>query len=178
MKTPLPEKISGSDLVKPLMARAAEKGLSVFLLGAKDGVGKRAADVLVDENPGLRIVGVLSPPLGFEKDEGESAAVVHAIRSAGPAIVLVALGAPKQELWMHRHKDVLAPAVLLGVGGTLDFIAGEVKRAPRWMSDAGLEWAYRLAQEPRRMAGRYLVRDRAFAGIALKSLVAARCRST
>jgi N-acetylglucosaminyldiphosphoundecaprenol N-acetyl-beta-D-mannosaminyltransferase len=168
---PVPEKISGSDLARPLVRRAAEKGLSIFFLGAREGVGRRAADVLLAENPGLKVAGVLSPPLGFEKDEGENAAVVRAIREAAPDLVFVALGAPKQELWMHRHRDVLAPAVLLGVGGTLDFIAGEVKRAPRWMSDAGLEWVYRLAQEPRRMAARYLVRDRAFVRIALRELL-------
>lgn len=171
---PLPEKVSGSDLVRPLMARAAARGLSVFFLGAAPGVGQRAADVLVEENPGLHVAGVLSPPLGFDADEGENAKVLRAIREAGPALVLVALGAPRQELWMHRHRDALAPSVMLGIGGTLDFIAGRVKRAPRWMSDAGLEWLYRLAQEPRRMAARYLVRDRAFAGIAVRTLLTAR----
>jgi N-acetylglucosaminyldiphosphoundecaprenol N-acetyl-beta-D-mannosaminyltransferase len=171
MGTPLPAKISGSDLARPLVARAAAEGLSVFFLGAKEGVGRRAADLLVAEHPGLKVAGVVSPPLGFEKDEGKNAEVVRAIRESGADLVVVALGAPKQELWMARHKDVLAPSVLLGLGGTLDFIVGDVKRAPPWMSDAGLEWLYRLAQEPRRMASRYLVRDRAFAGIALRSLI-------
>ena len=171
---PLPEKISGSDLVTPLAARAAARGLSLFLLGAKDGVGLRAADALVAAHAGLKIAGVLSPPLGFEQDEGEKARVVHTIREASPSLVLVALGAPKQELWMHVHRDVLAPSVLLGIGGTLDFLAGEIRRAPRWMSDNGLEWLFRLAQEPRRMAGRYLVRDRAFLGIALREIVSRR----
>lgn len=171
MGTPVPAKISGSDLARPLIARAAREGLPVFFLGAREGVGQKAADILVQENPGLKVAGVLSPPLGFEKDEGQNAEVVRAVRASASALVLVALGAPKQELWMARHKDVLAPAVLLGLGGTFDFIAGEVKRAPTWMSDAGLEWLYRLAQEPRRMANRYLVRDRAFAGIALRALL-------
>lgn len=171
MGTPVPGKISGSDLARPLVARAAAAGLSVFLLGAKEGVGAKAAEILVAEHPSLKIAGVLSPPLGFEKDEGQNAAVVRTVRDSGAALVLVALGAPKQELWMARHKEVLAPAVMLGLGGTLDFIAGTVKRAPAWMSDAGLEWLYRLAQEPRRMASRYLVRDRAFVGIALRALL-------
>ncbi len=170
MGSPLPAKVSGSDLALPLCARAAREGLSVFLLGAKDGVGARAAEVLERACPGLVVAGVLSPPLGFDKDPAADAAVVRAVRDAKPALVLVALGAPRQELWMHAHKAELAPAVLLGVGGTLDFLAGEVKRAPSWMSDNGLEWLYRLAQQPRRMAGRYLVRDRAFAGIALRAL--------
>jgi N-acetylglucosaminyldiphosphoundecaprenol N-acetyl-beta-D-mannosaminyltransferase len=174
MGAPLPEKISGSDLVRPLVARAAADGLSLFLLGAKPGIGQRAADALLAEWPPLKIAGVLSPPLGFERDTAQNADVVRAIRDAKPALVLVALGAPKQELWMHAQRDALAPSVLLGVGGTLDFLAGAVKRAPRWMSDNGLEWAYRLLQEPSRMAGRYLVRDRAFIRIALRSLVDAR----
>jgi N-acetylglucosaminyldiphosphoundecaprenol N-acetyl-beta-D-mannosaminyltransferase len=171
MGQPLPEKISGSDLARPLIERAAERGLSVFFLGAKDGVGRRAADKLLAEHPSLKIAGVLSPPLGFEQNEGQNADVVRALRESGANLVLVALGAPKQGLWMAKHKDVLAPSVLLGVGGTLDFIAGEIKRAPPWMSNNGLEWLYRLAQEPRRMAGRYLVRDRAFLGIALRAVL-------
>jgi N-acetylglucosaminyldiphosphoundecaprenol N-acetyl-beta-D-mannosaminyltransferase len=170
MNRPLPQKISGSDLVRPLCARAAQAGLSLFLLGAAPGIAAKAGDVLVRDYPGLRIAGVLSPPLGFEKDAGQDALVVDAIKKSGAALVLVALGAPKQELWMRAHKDTLAPAVLLGIGGTLDFLAGAVKRAPPWMSDHGFEWLYRLAQEPRRMAGRYLVRDRAFVGIAIRSL--------
>ena len=171
---PLPEKISGSDLAVPLAARAAAEGLSVFLLGAAEGVGTRASEVLLESHPTLKIAGVLSPPFGFEKDEGENARVVNAIQEAAPDIVFVCLGAPKQELWMAMHKDVLAPAVLLGLGGTLDFIAGTVRRAPAWMADAGLEWLFRLIQEPRRLAGRYLVRDRAFLGIAVRALFAAR----
>jgi N-acetylglucosaminyldiphosphoundecaprenol N-acetyl-beta-D-mannosaminyltransferase len=89
-------------------------------------------------------------------------------------VVLLALGAPKQELWAHEHREALAPAVLIGVGATLDFLAGEVRRAPPWVSEAGLEWLYRLAQEPRRMAGRYLVRDRAFPRIALRTWLSQR----
>jgi N-acetylglucosaminyldiphosphoundecaprenol N-acetyl-beta-D-mannosaminyltransferase len=178
MGAPLPEKISGSDLVRPLCARAARDGLSLFLLGAKPGIGQRAADALTAEWPSLHIAGVLSPPLGFERVSAQNADVVRAIREARPSLVLTALGAPKQELWMHANRDVLAPAVLLGVGGTLDFLAGAVKRAPRWMSENGLEWAYRLMQEPTRMAGRYLVRDRAFIRIALRSLYDARRERT
>ncbi len=170
----LPEKISGSDLALPLVARAAQEGLSVFLLGAKDGVGARAADVLRAAHPTLKVAGVLSPPFGFERDEGQNADVVRAVRSAQPDLLFVCLGAPKQELWMARHKDVLAPAVMLGLGGTLDFIAGDVARAPAWVSDVGFEWLYRLAQEPTRLATRYLVRDRAFVGIALRSIFAPR----
>lgn len=167
---PFPDKISGSDLTEPLAARAAREGLPVFLLGAREGVGARAAAMLSQRCPGLRIAGVLAPPLGFDADPALDRQVVDAVRAAAPALVLVALGAPRQELWMHAHRDALAPAVLLGIGATLDFLAGEKKRAPRILSELGLEWAFRLAQEPRRMADRYLVRDRAFFGIALRTI--------
>lgn len=167
---PFPDKISGSDLVEPLAARAAQEGLSIFLLGAGEGVGARAAAALVARHPSLRIAGVLSPPLGFDGDPERNRDVIEAVRRAAPALVLVALGAPRQELWMHAHRVELAPAVLLGIGATLDFLAGDKRRAPRIFSEVGLEWAYRLAQEPRRLAGRYLVRDRAFFGIALRTL--------
>jgi N-acetylglucosaminyldiphosphoundecaprenol N-acetyl-beta-D-mannosaminyltransferase len=169
MGRPVPGKISGSDLLRPLCARAAREGLSCFFLGGVDGVAQKAADILVQENPGLVVAGCYSPPFGFEKDPDKDAAVVERVRAAKPNLLFVALGAPKQELWMTKHRDVLEPAVSLGIGASLDFVAGVVKRAPAWMSDVGLEWAYRLAQEPRRMYQRYLVRDRAFVGIAWRT---------
>ena len=95
----------------------------------------------------------------------ETDAVLAPILAAKPDIVLVALGAPKQEIWIDRVRDALRPAVLLGVGASLDFIAGTIPRAPRWMSRAGLEWLFRLSREPRRLAYRYLVRDPRFLGI-------------
>jgi N-acetylglucosaminyldiphosphoundecaprenol N-acetyl-beta-D-mannosaminyltransferase len=169
MGRPVPGKVSGSDLLRPLCARAAREGLSCFFLGGVDGVARKAADILVAENPGLIVAGCHSPPFGFERDADANAAVVELVRAAKPALLFVALGAPKQELWMTKHRAALAPAVSLGIGASLDFVAGIVKRAPAWMSDVGLEWAYRLAQEPRRMYHRYLVRDRAFVGIAWRT---------
>src|SRR5262249_4517233 len=90
------------------------------------------------------------------------------LRAAKPDIILVALGCPKQELWMHACHDAYSPAVALGIGAAVDFIAGEVKRCPAWMSRWGLEWVYRLLQEPKRMASRYLVRDRTIVRIAFR----------
>lgn len=167
---PLPEKISGSDLVRPLMTRAASRGLSVFLLGGREGIAQRAADLFVQENPSLSVAGVVAPPFGFDGNPEEDARIVHAIQRAAPSLVLVALGAPRQELWMHKHHRILAPTVLIGVGGALDMVAGVFPRAPRWVSDAGLEWMFRLVHEPRRLARRYLVRDRAIFGIAWRQL--------
>ena len=170
MRHPLPEKVSGSDLVEPLMARAAAAGWKVFLLGGAADVGPRAAEILRARHRGLNIVGTLSPPLGFDRDPVQNGRVISAIAAAGTHVLLVALGCPKQELWMAAQEKSLRPAVALGIGATLDFIAGRVRRAPAWMSSSGLEWVYRLGQEPKRMAQRYLVRDRAIAGIALRMM--------
>lgn len=170
MQAPLPAKISGSDLLAPLMARAAGEGLRVYFLGGMPGIGELAATRLRAQYPALQIVGMAAPPLGFERNPPQNAAVLQAIEAARPDLLLVALGCPKQELWMHHNVAHFAPAVALGIGATLDFVAGKVRRAPAWMSKAGFEWLYRLAQEPRRMFGRYLVRDRAILGIALRML--------
>jgi N-acetylglucosaminyldiphosphoundecaprenol N-acetyl-beta-D-mannosaminyltransferase len=158
MGEPFPDKISGSDMVPRLMCLAAHKRWRVFFLGAAEGVGAKAAEVLKRSEPDLQIA-VHSPSFGFENDPIESADVLQIMREAKPHLVVMALGCPKQELLMHRWKHELPPAVAIGAGATLDFIAGNVPRSPAWMSDAGLEWLYRLAREPRRLAHRYLVRD-------------------
>lgn len=167
---PLPEKISGADLLRPLMARAAAKRWRVYLLGAAPGIGAQAAAILERESPGLEIVGIDAPPIGFDTNPEQSREVVERVRAATPDIVVVALGCPKQERWMSQHREAIAPAIALGLGASLDFVAGTVKRAPGWVSRAGLEWLYRLGQEPRRLAHRYLVRDRAIGRIFLRML--------
>jgi N-acetylglucosaminyldiphosphoundecaprenol N-acetyl-beta-D-mannosaminyltransferase len=164
---PLPEKVSGSDIVRPLLRRAAERGLKVYLLGAAPNVGATAAQRLVEEMPTLQIVGVDSPPMGFEKDPAIEREILARIALAKPDLVLLALGCPKQEVLMHRWHKLGMASVMLGVGATFDFIAGKVKRAPRWMSSLGLEWLYRLSQDPRRLAKRYLIQDAQFFGIFL-----------
>jgi N-acetylglucosaminyldiphosphoundecaprenol N-acetyl-beta-D-mannosaminyltransferase len=165
--TPLPEKISGSDFIDPLMQRAAAEGWGVFLYGASAMVSARAASRLEQRVPGLRIVGRDTSRWNGQRDE----ALAARIRESGAALVVVALGCPKQEAWMLAHHDLLGGAVALGLGGTLDFIAGAVPRAPQWMSRAGLEWLYRLAREPRRLAHRYLVRDAAIVPLFARMLL-------
>lgn len=160
-----PEKVSGSDLAWPLLSRAAGAGWRVCFFGAAPGVGARAADILRAQLPALQVVGIDSPPLGFDQSAVDVEAALQRVRACRPDLVLFALGCPLQELLMHRWARALSPAVAIGVGGTLDFIAGEQKRAPAWMSRWGLEWLYRLWRQPRRMAQRYLVRDRAIFGI-------------
>jgi N-acetylglucosaminyldiphosphoundecaprenol N-acetyl-beta-D-mannosaminyltransferase len=112
----------------------------------------------------------IPPPLGFERDPACTEEALARLLEHNPAFVLVALGCPKQEVFMHTHAGRLTPAVCLGIGASLDFIAATVRRAPRWMSEAGLEWTYRLFQDPARMYQRYLIRDRAIVPIFVRML--------
>jgi N-acetylglucosaminyldiphosphoundecaprenol N-acetyl-beta-D-mannosaminyltransferase len=169
MGEPFPEKISGSDFVPRLIELAAQRVWRVFFLGAAEGVGAKAAHVLHRKHPGLHI-GVHSPTFGFANDPIESEEVLQLVREAEPHLLVLALGCPVQELLMHRWKHQIAPIVAIGAGATLDFIAGNVRRSPAWMSDAGVEWLYRLAREPRRLAHRYLARDPAIIKVAWQML--------
>lgn len=158
--TPVPEKISGSDFIFPLMSYASENARKVFLFGASPDVSAEAERRLLIRYPQLRIVGRDCSFWSADAPQGPGESlVVRAIRDSGADLVVVALGSPKQELWMVRHEHAIAPAIALGLGASLDFVAGAVRRAPAWMSRAGLEWVFRLVQEPRRLAYRYLVRD-------------------
>jgi N-acetylglucosaminyldiphosphoundecaprenol N-acetyl-beta-D-mannosaminyltransferase len=159
---PLPERVAGSDLMWPLAEWAAGKGWRVYLLGAGPGVAEDAARRL-RHRLGLEVVGTDSPRIRLDGGPDDSAAALARIRAARPHLLFVALGAPKQEIWLHRHRAALAGVVSLGIGAGLDFVAGRVPRAPRWMARAGLEWLWRLAREPRRLWRRYLVDDPWFA---------------
>jgi N-acetylglucosaminyldiphosphoundecaprenol N-acetyl-beta-D-mannosaminyltransferase len=165
--TPLPEKVSGSDLVWPLMERAARRRWRVYLLGGASGVAEAARERL-ERELGVIIAGTDAPHLSLE-GRPEEDAVLERVRSARPDLVLVALGAPKQERWIHRALPRLRPAVALGIGASLDFVTGRVRRCPPWMSRAGLEWLYRLSREPTRLAHRYLVKDARFPAIVLRT---------
>jgi N-acetylglucosaminyldiphosphoundecaprenol N-acetyl-beta-D-mannosaminyltransferase len=157
---PLPAKISGSDLVLPLMELAARRRWRVYLLGGKPGVAAAVATRL-EREVGVQIAGVDCPVISLDGDP-EDNAVTERLRDAHPHLVLVALGAPKQELWVHRVRARIRPAVAIAVGAALDFLAGRIRRAPPWMSRYGLEWLFRLAHEPRRLARRYLLKDPRF----------------
>ena len=153
---PLPGRVSGSDLVPKLFAAADENNpLRVFLLGALAGVAERAAANMKQKWPSVETVGLYSPPLGFEKDPQEEQSILQQIASVKPDILVVGLGAPKQELWVHRHHRQLDAKVALCVGATIDFLAGEKRRAPRWLQCLGLEWMHRMCSEPRRLVKRY-----------------------
>jgi len=172
LKRPLPEKVSGSDLVLPLVRRAAERGWRVHLLGGGEGVAERVKRRLEADVPAIRIVGTSSPRIHV--DGPLDMTVVDAVRAKKPDLVFVALGAPKQEIWSEQARAALSPAVLVGVGGSFDFLVGEQKRAPAWMSRSGLEWLYRLGSDPKRLWRRYLLRDPKFALIVARELRARR----
>lgn len=159
--TPIVEKVSGSDLFPEVCKRAAEKGYRIFLLGAAEGIADRAASNLQKKYPGLIIAGTYSPPLGFEQDKEELEHIARVIRKAAPHILAIGLGAPKQEKFFYQNKERFQVPVVLHIGGTIDFEAGNVKRAPAWVSRIGFEWLYRLMKEPGRMWKRYLVDDMA-----------------
>jgi N-acetylglucosaminyldiphosphoundecaprenol N-acetyl-beta-D-mannosaminyltransferase len=118
-----------------------------------------AAERLKSAYPGLTVAHTISPPYPFAVGSAEDAAIMTQLRAKPPAMLFVALGAPKQEIWMNAHAAELAPMVLIGVGAALDVVAGRVREAPRWMTRIGLEWLFRLVHEPRRLAKRYLWDD-------------------
>jgi N-acetylglucosaminyldiphosphoundecaprenol N-acetyl-beta-D-mannosaminyltransferase len=152
---PIPGRVAGADLVPLLAQRAAQKGFSLYFLGAEPGIAAQAARILQDRYPGLQIAGIESPP--FQPIEKTQPEVLARIRAANPDVLLVAFGNPKQEKWIARFGAEIKVPVMIGVGGSLDFIAGKTRRAPRWMQNNGLEWFYRLIQEPRRLWQRYAV---------------------
>lgn len=173
--TPVPEKVSGSDLVLPLMRLAAAAGWRVYLIGGQPGTAEAAGTRFASE-VGVNVVGHDAPMLSPTGACADEAAVFARIRQAGPDLVLVAFGAPKQELWIERARPALGAAVAVAVGASLEFVVGRVRRAPRWMSRAGLEWLYRLAQEPRRLWRRYLVRDPQFLLVVARTFLRPRHR--
>jgi N-acetylglucosaminyldiphosphoundecaprenol N-acetyl-beta-D-mannosaminyltransferase len=172
--TPLAGRVNGTDLFEELCARAAREGLRVFLLGGREGAAVAAADLLIARHPALRICGTHCPPMNFENDPAENARALEAVAAAGPDLLFVGLGAPKQEYWMHRNCAQLGVPVSLGIGVSFELVGGIVSRAPRWMQRAGLEWLYRLCAEPGRLWKRYLVTNVIFCILVARQWIAGR----
>src|SRR3954464_13384238 len=155
---PVPERLTGVELVDECCRVAVETDASVFLLGAGPGVADTAADELRRRFPGLRIAGMYAPPFGPLSD-GENEHIIQLVRAARPDFLFVALGAPQQDVWIRNNLERLDVPVCMGIGCVLDLLAGVVSRAPVWMQSAGFEWLYRLLQEPSRLWRRYIVDD-------------------
>ena len=167
--TPLPARVSGSTLILSLTEAAALAGFSIFLLGGSPITADKAAKVITQKFPRVRIAGTLSPAWGFEENEAQLDCICDIVAASSPNIVYCCLGFGKEELVIRRLSEVLPTSWFLGLGGSLTMLSGEIPRAPLWMQRGGLEWLWRLLKEPRRLAGRYLVHDPAFALRLLRS---------
>jgi N-acetylglucosaminyldiphosphoundecaprenol N-acetyl-beta-D-mannosaminyltransferase len=161
--TPLPERVTGSSLVSTLAERAALDGRTVFLLGGEDGTAEAAGARLREASPLLSLAGWHCPPFGFERSAPERDLLFERVREARPDIVFVGLGFPKQDRLIAELRPHLPGACFVSCGAGFSMVAGRRRRAPAWIQRAGLEWAYRLRQEPSRLARRYLIDDLPFA---------------
>ena len=154
-RLPLPERVAGSDLIFAVSAQAAKKGHRLYFLGGAEGVAAQAVAWLCEQFPGLQVVGCESPPFR-ELTVDEQDALAARIRAARPDILFASFTQPNGERWLAANCDSLGVPVSANIGAAIDFAAGRIRRAPRWMQNSGLEWAFRLGTEPRRLFGRYV----------------------
>ncbi|MDY6899698.1 MAG: WecB/TagA/CpsF family glycosyltransferase [Cyanobacteriota bacterium] len=159
--TPIKEKISGSDFLPAFCKyHKNNKDIKIFLLGAAKGVASKAQKIINQKTGRKIVVNSYSPPFGFEKDEIECQKIVDIVNNSDATVLVIGLGAPKQEKWLYQYKDCFKSIkIFMALGATIDFEAGHVKRAPKWMSEIGLEWLFRLLCEPKRLWKRYLLDD-------------------
>ncbi|MDJ0508065.1 MAG: WecB/TagA/CpsF family glycosyltransferase [Crocosphaera sp.] len=171
--TPIQEKISGSDLFPAFYEyNKNNEEIRIFLLGAQEGVAQIAQENINRKLGRKIIVDCYSPPLGFEKDEAECQKILDKIKASGATVLGVGLGAPKQEKWINSYKKQLPNIkIFLAIGATIDFEAGYKPRSPKWMSEVGLEWLYRLLSEPQRLWKRYLIESMPFFGLVLQQRI-------
>jgi N-acetylglucosaminyldiphosphoundecaprenol N-acetyl-beta-D-mannosaminyltransferase len=169
---PLPTRVAGIDLMHELLGLSERKGYKVFILGAKKDVLADAIANAYAMHPDLQLAGARD---GYF-DDAEAADVAEEIRAAAPDILFVAMPSPKKEYWLARYSAVIGVPFVMGVGGSIDVLAGQTRRAPRWLQRVGLEWLYRLLQEPRRMFRRYLVGNARFCMLVLRHFLLGRPR--
>lgn len=174
--SPLPERVAGSSLILSLTAAAADAGASVFLLGGNPGTAEAAVTKLTELSPQLRLAGTFCPPFGFERNPSSIERIEGLLRAAAPDIVYVGLGFPKQERLIFELRRSLPTTWFVSCGVSFSFVAGEIPRAPARMQRLGLEWLYRMAQEPKRLYRRYLFLGIPFLAHLLSSAVACRVR--
>jgi len=160
----IPQRVAGIDVMEATMAEAERRGVPVFLLGARPDVLQRASEAVRRRHPALRVAGARD---GYF-DEDDDRSVVASVNASGALVVYVGISTPKKERWVARRMPDLRAPVVMGVGGSLDVLAGVTRRAPRWMQRLGLEWLYRLMLEPKRMWRRYLLGNVEFAAITFR----------
>lgn len=168
---PLPEVVPGSDLVPAIFdyfQHQVNQSLRIYLLGAMPGVAEKAANNIHQQWPNVKVVGLYSPDFGFEKDEKMSLNICQKVAESRADLVVFGVGAPKQELWSKQYAHQLNTKVILCVGATIDFLAGEKPRAPVWVRKIGMEWMHRLLSEPKRLAKRYFIDALIFPLLVLK----------
>ncbi len=167
----MPGTVPGSDLVPAIFdyAQTNKTPIKVFLLGAMPGVAERAKTAIHQQWPHVEVVGTLSPDFGFDKNDAESRAICETVNKTGAELLVLGLGAPKQELWVTAYASQLKVKAALCVGATIDFLAGEKPRAPMWMRRVGLEWLHRMLSEPKRLAKRYFIDAVEFPKIVFKA---------
>lgn len=170
-KNPLPERVTGSDLFPAVCQAAGQKQLAVFFLGGNPGVAESAAYKLKMRYSNLVVAGVYCPPFGFELDQEETKHIISLINDSGAHLLFIGVGAPKQEKWAFSNLSSLNTGPILCIGASFDFIAGTVKRAPRFIQKTGFEWLWRLIKEPRRLWRRYILRDSRFIFLAFLELI-------
>jgi N-acetylglucosaminyldiphosphoundecaprenol N-acetyl-beta-D-mannosaminyltransferase len=173
---PLPQRVAGSRMIWSICEAARARGQSIFLLGGDPGVAERAAEILTGSYPDIHIAGTACPPIGFQHDRRELERIRRALAEAMPDIVFVALGFPKQDLLIRSLRQSLPRASLVGVGISLSYVTKDVSPAPDWACRMGLEWAYRLSQEPIRLVRRYVVDGMPFAALMMFSAASHRLR--
>lgn len=153
----LPARTTGHDLIEMAVRHSRDHGSSIYFLGGSGDSATRATGVLAYRYGRFEVAGISAPRIG--DDPEADAQVARDVAAAKPAFVFAGFGCPKQDLWIHRHRDILASSVCVGVGGSFSYIAGDLRRAPAWAQRAGLEWAFRLKAEPRRLLRRYVMDD-------------------
>jgi N-acetylglucosaminyldiphosphoundecaprenol N-acetyl-beta-D-mannosaminyltransferase len=168
LRRPIKERVTGIDLMEALIARAAREEISVYFFGAKPHVVQKVVEIYQEKYPNLRIAGFQH---GYFRRSGEEPLAVQAIHNARPDILLVALDSPRKEYWLAKHLTELNVPFSMGVGGSFDVVVGQALRAPKWMQEAGLEWFWRMKQDPRRMWKRYLKSNTLFGWLILKELL-------
>lgn len=156
LRNPIKEKISGSDFFPHLCKMCAQNGYSIFILGAAEGIANKAAQNLSQKYESLKICGTYSPPFGFEENTQELKHIKKQIIDSRPDVLAVSLGSPKGEKFLYKHLREYNVSLGISIGATIDFEAGNVKRAPKWMANHGLEWLFRITQDPKRLTKRYL----------------------